>query len=210
MIWDISDRANPVKVRGIVEPFTAGWHSATLTWDGKYIAMGWEPGGGSQPACQATGTPLSPPIAGNAFQTDEMKSIFFYEVATGDRVGTWTLPRPQSAAENCTIHNYNIVPTDKRYVLVHGSYQSGTSVVDFTDPSSPYEVAYTDPPPLVPTQLGGAWSSYWYNGFIYESDITTGLRVYKLSDRVAAGAQKLGLLNPQTQERTIERKTRGR
>ena len=204
MIWDISDRVNPVKVRGIVEPFTQGWHSAALTWDGKYIAMGWEPGGGGRPACQATGTPLDPPIAGNAFQTDEMKSIFFYEVDTGDRVGMWTLPRPQSAEENCTIHNYNVVPTDKRYVLVHGSYQSGTSVVDFTDPANAYEVAYSDPPPLVPTQLGGAWSSYWHNGFIYESDITTGLRVYNLSDRVTAGAMKLGRLNPQTQEMTIE------
>jgi hypothetical protein len=200
VIWDISDRANPVVLRGITEPFTGGWHSAALTWDGKVLAMGWEPGGGGRPACQETGAPLVPPIAGNAFQTDEMKSIFFYDVATGQRLGMWTLPRPQSDQENCTIHNYNVVPTDKRYVLVNGNYQAGTSVVDFTDPANAFEVGYSDPAPIVPTQLGGAWSSYWYNGAIYESDITTGLRVYKLSDRATAGAMKFDRLNPQTQE----------
>jgi transcription initiation factor TFIID TATA-box-binding protein len=26
------------------------------------------------------------------------------------------------------------------------------------------------------------WSSYWYNGYIYESDIPSGLRVYRLDD----------------------------
>lgn len=52
-------------------------------------------------------------------------------------------------------------------------------------------------------QLGGAWSSYWYNGAIYESDITTGLNVFTLDDEAVAGAQTLDRLNPQTQEFTI-------
>jgi len=91
-----------------------------------------------------------------------------------------------------------------RYVLVHGSYQSGTSVVDFTDPANAVEVAYSDPPPLVPTQLGGVWSSYWYNNFIYESNITEGLNVFRLSARETAGALRLDHFNPQTQEFTIE------
>ncbi len=176
------------------------WHSASLTWDGKLFIVGWEPGGGSQPRCQATGADLG----GGLVQTDEMKSLFFYLAANGAPLGRWTLPRPQSPAENCTIHNYNVVPLRKRYVLVHGSYQSGTSVMDFTDPANAFEVAFTDPLPLVPTQLGGVWSSYWYNGLMYESDITTGLRVYNLSDRVTAGARKLDHLNPQTQEIVIE------
>jgi hypothetical protein len=123
-------------------------------------------------------------------------------------LGKWALPRPQSAQENCTIHNYNVLPLADRYVLVHGSYQSGTSVVNFSNilsgPNSATEIVWSDPPPLVPTQLGGAWSSYWYNGFIYESDITTGLRVYGLSDPARAGARKLAHLNPQTQEFLID------
>ena len=111
-----------------------------------------------------------------------MKTIFFFSAATGALIGRWVLPRDQTATENCTIHNYNVVPLRDRYVLVHGSYQSGTSVVDFTDPAAATEVAYVDPPPISPTQLilGGVWSSYWYNGFIYEHDILEGMRVYNL------------------------------
>ena len=95
------------------------------------------------------------------------------------------LPRPQTATENCTIHNYNVVPirTGKRYVLVGGNYQAGISVVDFTDPANAEEVAYADPAPLPDAARGGAWSTYWYNGRIYESDITRGLNVWKLSDK---------------------------
>jgi hypothetical protein len=117
------------------------------------------------------------------------------------KLGQWTLPRPQSSAENCTIHNYNIVPLRSgRYVAVGGHYQAGTWVTEFTDPANPRTVAWSDPPPLVPPQLGGAWSSYWYNNFIYESEITKGLMVFRLSDPATAGAIRLDHLNPQTQE----------
>jgi LVIVD repeat len=167
------------------------WHSASLTWDGKVIVLGWEPGGGAAPECEATDPPVT-------------KSMFFYDARSGAKLGQWTLPRPQSAAENCTIHNYNVMPQRSgRYVAVSGNYQAGTWVTDFTNPASPVTVAWSDPPPLVPTQLGGAWSSYWYNNFIYESEITKGLNVFRLSDPVTDGTIRLGRLNPQTQEFTI-------
>lgn len=107
--------------------------------------------------------------------------------------------------ENCTIHNYNVVPTDKGYVLVSGNYQMGIAVVDFTDPADARGIAYADPAPLSPAQLvlGGDWSTYWYDGVIYESDITRGLMIWNLSDSAVAGAKKLGHLNPQTQEFTL-------
>jgi hypothetical protein len=114
--------------------------------------------------------------------------------------------------ENCTTHNYNVVPTNKGYVMVSGNYQSGISVIDFTDPTKAKEIAYADPAPLIDPnppvglELGGDWSTYWYNGHIYESDITRGLIVWKLSDEAVAGARKLGHLNRQTQEFTIDLK----
>ena len=65
------------------------------------------------------------------------------------------LPRPQSATENCTIHNYNAVPLrNGKRVLVLGNYQAGTWVVDFTDPANARTVAWSDPPPLDPPDLG--------------------------------------------------------
>ena len=168
------------------------WHSAGFSWDGEVIILGWEPGGGAAPECEATDPPVK-------------KSAFFYDADTGAKLGQWTLPRPQSATENCTIHNYNTVPlrSGKR-VLVLGNYQAGTWVVDFTDPANARTVAWSDPPPLDPPDLGGAWSSYWYNNFIYESEITVGLNVFRLSDNTTAGAMRLGHLNPQTQEFTID------
>jgi hypothetical protein len=171
-------------------PCNGNWHSAAFTWDGEVLILGWEPGGGSQPECEA-GDP------------DVKKSWFFYDAQTGEKLGQFVLPRPQGSTENCTIHNYNVVPTDKRYLLVGGNYQAGISVVDFTDPANAVEVASADPAPLVPTQLGGDWSTYWYNGRIYESDITRGLLIWNLSGKWEAGARKLPYLNPQTSEFTL-------
>jgi LVIVD repeat len=169
------------------------WHSAAFTWDGEVLILGWEPGGGSAPECEAS-------------DPDVKKSYFFYDADDGSKIGQFVLPRPQTAAENCTIHNYNVVPTDKGYVLVAGNYQAGISVVDFTDPANAKEIAYADPAPLVPTQLGGDWSTYWYNGRIYESDITRGLLIWNLSDKAVAGARKFDHLNPQTMETSFELK----
>jgi hypothetical protein len=128
--------------------------------------------------------------------------MFFYDAATGRKLGQWTLPRGQDGInENCTIHNYNIVPLrNGRYVAVGGHYQAGTWATDFTDPANPVALGWSDPPALSPPDLGGAWSSYWYNNFIYESSITEGLNVFRLSGSETGGAIRLDHLNPQTQE----------
>lgn len=203
-VWDISNPRDPDLLFTITEPgvgdsTTNGrWHSAAFTWDGNVIVGGWEPGGGGAAECEA-GDP------------DVDKSLFFYNANTGAKLGQWVLPRPQGDNENCTIHNYNMVPLRSgRYVAVSGNYQGGTWVTDFTDPANPVTVAWTDPQSLGPgsfcgglCQIGGAWSSYWYNNFIYESDITAGLNIFGLSDKARAGAMRLPRLNPQTQEFTI-------
>jgi hypothetical protein len=36
--------------------------------------------------------------------------------------------------------------------------------------------------PLTPPQLGGSWSAYWYNGYVYSSDIVKGLDVLRITD----------------------------
>ncbi len=53
---------------------------------------------------------------------------------------------------------------------------------------------------------GGSWSTFWYNGFIYDADIRRGLGIWRLSDPRLAGAVKLDRLNgQQSQEFTIEK-----
>jgi hypothetical protein len=166
-------------------------HTAAFSWDGQTLIFGHEPGGGAQARCQASDPAVN-------------KSLFFYKAVDGTALGTWTLPRAQTAAENCTIHNFNVVPTtDGSDIVVSGNYQSGISVVDFTDPAKATEIAYADPAPLSNTlTLGGDWSSYWYDGHIYQSDITRGLLVWDLDDPRVNTAKTLGHLNPQTQETT--------
>ena len=200
-VFDVGNRggslADPAFLFTVTEPGVgqAGtngrWHSAAFTWDGEVLVAGWEPGGGAEPECET----VDPPVD---------KSVFFYDARTGAKLGQWTLPRGQDGvAENCTVHNYNVVPVKDRYVLVSGNYQAGTWVTEFTDPANPVTLGYADPPALVPPDLGGAWSSYWYNDFIYESSITEGLNVFRYRGHELKGARQLDHLNPQTHEFTL-------
>ena len=199
---------DPALLYSRVIPGVSIGHTAAFTWDGRVLIFGHEPGGGSQARCQATSSVVD-------------RTLFFLDAATGDTIGTFLHPRPQSATENCTWHNLNVVPTQLGYVLVSGNYQSGISVVDFTNPANAREIAFADPAPLVhPTDpnavvLGGDWSTYWYNGRIYESDIRRGLIIWRLGDiftpegRMVAAARTLSHLNPQTQEMTLLLRRRG-
>lgn len=135
----------------------------------------------------------------NSFSNPEW-AIFFSDADDGSFIARWVLPRVQSATENCTIHNWNPVPVAGRRILVTGGFQAGTSVVGLARPRRPVEIAWSDPPPLTPAQFGGAWSSYWYDGLIYERDVTEGLNVFRLAHPAVAGALTLGHLNPQTLE----------
>ncbi len=196
---------------GVGQDETNGrWHSAAFTFDGEVLIAGWEPGGGGDAECEKSDNPVD-------------KTMFFYDADNGRKLGEWVLPRAQGADENCTVHNYNIVPLrNGRYVAVSGNYQAGTYVTDFTNPARPRTLAHSDPKalpapyascdpdatgPLTPQcALGGAWSTYWYNGRLYESDITKGLHVFgfnKTLERAMRSARTLRFLNPQTQDFSI-------
>jgi PA domain/LVIVD repeat len=191
---------NPVLMHHFDIPGVTIGHSASWSWDGEVLIFGHEPGGGAQARCQATSALVD-------------RTLFFYD-HEGNQLGTFVHPRPQTATENCTWHNYNVVPTNRGRILVSGNYQSGISVLDFTDPANVSEIAFADPAPLInpdnPAMIegGGDWASYWYDGEIYESDMTRGLTIWQLKDKAVRGARKLGHLNPQTQETTIELRDR--
>jgi hypothetical protein len=182
----------------VVVPTVTIGHSASFTWDGRVTIFGHEPGGGVAAECEATDDPFK-------------KSFFFYDTETGAFLGMWTLPRAQGPTENCTLHNYNMVPLrDGRDLLVSGNYQAGTWVVDLTNPANARTVAWSDPPPKpVPPgtpfccDVTGAWSTYWYNDVLYETNIGEGLNLFRLRGRETAGSIKLDRLNPQTQEFSI-------
>jgi hypothetical protein len=83
--------------------------------------------------------------------------------------------------------------------------------MDFTDPAHPFEIAYFDRGPIDPKMLvlGGDWSAYWYNGYIYASEIARGLDVFELTPTQfltqneidAAKAVRVSELNVQNQQK---------
>ncbi len=89
--------ANPVVLYSMTVPGVTIGHSAAFTWDGRVLVFGHEPGGGVEARCQATSS-----------VTD--RTLFFFAARTGALLGTFLHPRPQTATENCTWHNYNVVP----------------------------------------------------------------------------------------------------
>ena len=123
--------------------------------------------------------------------------------------GHYKLPAAQGPAENCVAHNGSLIPVPGRTIMVQAWYQGGISVFDFTDPRNPMEIAYFDRGPINPAELtlAGFWSAYWYNGYIYGSEIARGLDVFELKPSAmlsqheidAAKSVQVAGLNPQTQ-----------
>ena len=89
---------------------------------------------------------------------------------------------PQTANENCVAHNGSLIPVPGRDIMVQAWYQGGISVFDWTDAAHPKEIAFFDRGPVDGTKPvgGGSWSAYWYNGYIYSSEIARGLDVFEL------------------------------
>ena len=122
------------------------------------------------------------------------------------------MPSPQGEQENCVAHNGSIIPVPGRDIFAQAWYQGGLSIIDFTDSTNPVEIAYFDRGPIHEEILvmGGYWSTYWYNGKIYGTEIARGLDVLELEaseylteNEIAAAviADQGELFNPQQQFR---------
>ena len=200
ILLDIKDPANPKRVAEVSDPNFAYWHSATFNDAGTTILFTDEWGGGVAPRCRATD-----PILWGA------NAYFTRQGTTMKPAGFFKLPAAQSAQENCVAHNGNLVPVPGRDIFVQAWYQGGISVTDFTDPNAVREIAYFDRGPVDSARLvlSGQWSTYWYNGLIYGSEIARGLDILELTpsgeltqnEIDAAKLARVDVLNPQDQRR---------
>ncbi|MBI4520537.1 MAG: hypothetical protein HY701_06845, partial [Gemmatimonadetes bacterium] len=172
LLLDISDVANPRRINAVADSNFAFWHSATFNNDGTKILFTDEWGGGGQPRCRATD---KYEWGANAIFTLENRRMTFRSY--------YKMPAAQTPLENCVAHNGSLIPIPGRDVMVQGWYQGGISVFDWTDAEHPVEIAFFDRGPLDATRrsMGGSWSAYWYNGYIYNSEIARGLDVYELT-----------------------------
>lgn len=200
ILLDISDPEHPRRTSDIFDPDMAYWHSATFNNAGDKVVFTDEWSGGIGARCRAEdpSTWGSNMIA--TIDNRTLKGQSFHK-----------LPAAQGATENCVAHNGNIIPVPGRDLMVQAWYQGGVSIMDFTDPAKPVEIAYFDRGPISAERLyvGGSWSAYWFNGRIYSSEIARGLDVLKLAptdqlsaaEIAAAEAITAAEINPQLQTR---------
>lgn len=200
ILLDISNPAAPVRIDEVIDENFAYWHSATFNNDGRSVLFTDEWGGGTAPRCRVTD---KREWGANAIFTLRDRKLSF--------ASHYKLPAAQTATENCVAHNGSLVPVPGRDIKVQAWYQGGVSVFDFTDPAKPMEIAYFDRGPISDSTLtlGGQWSTYWYNGLIYGSEIARGLDVLELmpsehlsaNELAAAKLVQVAEFNPQHQER---------
>ena len=171
IIFDISDPLNPQRLDEVVDRGFAYWHSATFNNDATKVIFTDEWGGGSRARCRA-------------YDPRDWGADAIYDIVDGQLEfrSHYKLPAPQSEQENCVAHNGSIIPVPGRDIFAQAWYQGGLSIVDFTDSVNPVEIAYFDRGPIHEEILvmGGYWSTYWYNGKIYGTEIARGLDVLEL------------------------------
>jgi len=171
ILLDIKDPVHPKRVDAVNDPNYSYWHSASFSNDGSKVVFTDEWGGGMGARCRPNDPNKWGADAIFRLNDDKLSFASYYK-----------LPAAQGDTENCVAHNGSLIPIPGRDVEVQAWYQGGISVMDFTDPANPFEIAYFDRGPIDPKTLvlGGDWSAYWYNGYIYASEIARGLDVFQL------------------------------
>lgn len=199
ILLDIRNPEDPKRLDTAGDANFAYWHSATFNNDATSVVFTDEWGGGMGARCRAS---------------DRMNwganALFRIENGRALRqTSYYKLPAAQGETENCVAHNGSLVPIPGRDVMVQAWYQGGLSIFDFTDPAAPREIAYFDRGPMSAENLmlGGYWSVYYYNGYIYGSEIGRGVDVFRLapsehlsaSEIAAAATVRERVVNPQMQ-----------
>ena len=194
-----------MRLDAVSDPNFSYWHSASFNNDGTKVIFTDEWGGGTSARCRATDKLEWGADALFDLDGDQMEFASYYK-----------MPAVQTTQENCVAHNSSLVPVPGRDILVQAWYQGGVSVIDFSDTANPVEIAYFDRGPINtpnPTglNLGGLWSTYWYNGQVYGSEIARGFDTFGLttSDLLseneldAAREVQLDEFNAQHQEKIV-------
>lgn len=163
-IWDVSDPFAPVIVTHTFNPFMDFMHYALPTPDGQYLVVSDE----NFEAHDCT-TGQSPTGSLYVYDISEPRVPVLVGHFAPQRGAA---PVGTPATPYCTSHQFNFVPGTR--ILVSAWYTGGTSVIDFSNPTVPTEIAYYQP------ENANTWSSYWYRGRIYVSDLNRGLEVLEI------------------------------
>ena len=204
VLFDISDPVHPVRLSHFVNARVVtnqeSHHSTTFSNDGNTLVLDAEifTGVGVTPCAGGTGKPLG--------------ALWFYDISdprAPKRRSYFQLPRA-NAEHFCYPHESNVVPmSGPRDIVVTGWFGGGVNLIDFTDPSSPREIAF-----WVRSGLDGehsfAYAGYWYDGYVYagntglagidEPATHRGFDVFAVDHPALRRAIRLPHMNAQTQE----------
>jgi hypothetical protein len=216
LLVDISDPMHPVRLDARADTNFSLWHTAVFSNDGKKVVFTDEWGGGTQPMCQATSMME---MGGNTTLTIDNGKMTQHAY--------FKIPTAQTAQENCVSHNGGLVPVPGRDIMVQGWYQGGVNMIDFTDPDHPFEIGFFDrgPADLPPAPgdtanatvsrqrgtIGGSWGAYYWNGYVYSSELARGFDILELTPSAQLSANELAAAklvhfneyNPQSQPKIV-------
>jgi hypothetical protein len=196
VLFDISNRLAPREIHRVQDDENfAFWHSATFNNAGTKVIFTDELGGGGAATCN--------PEIGQLRGADGIYDI----VGRGDARrlvfrSYFKIDRFQTEEENCVAHNGSLIPVKGRDIMVQSWYMGGVQVWDFTNSARPKKIGYWERGPAAdPDTGGGTWSAYYYNGYIYSSDLGKGLDVLEIDDPRTNPAKgvRFDELNVQTQ-----------
>jgi len=172
IVLDIKEPIHPKRVDAVNDPNYSYWHSASFSNDGSKVVFTDEWGGGLGARCRANDP--------NKWGAD---AIFNLKDNKLTFANYYKMPAAQGDTKNCVAHNGSLIPVPGRDIEVQAWYQGGISIMDFTDAAHPFEIAYFDRGAIDPKMLvlGGDWSAYWYNGYIFAYEIARGLDVFELT-----------------------------
>ncbi len=215
LLVDISNPEKPVRLDAKADTNFSLWHTAVFSNDGKKVVFTDEWGGGTSPMCQSNSMME---MGGNTILSIEKDGKY-------KQHSYFKIPSAQMAEENCVSHNGGLIPVPGRDIMVQGWYQGGVSVMEFTNPDKPMELAYFDRGSIDPFRpvdmplppgpggrpargtIGGSWGAYWWNGHIYSSEMDRGFDIFELlpSDEISVNEIAAAKLvqwkeyNPQSQ-----------
>ena len=177
ILLDIKDPVHPKRVDAVNDPNYSYWHSASFSNDGTKVVFTDEWGGGLGARCRATDPNKWGADAIFNLKDDKLSLASYYKMPAaqiGLRKTAW-----RTTDRWC--------PSRAAISRCRRGIRAAFRVMDFTDAAHPFEIAYFDRGPIDAKTLvlGGQWSAYWYNGYIYGSEIARGL------DVLQAGAEQI-------------------
>jgi hypothetical protein len=162
-IWDVSHSLKPTVIGHMVNPYQNFHHSVAVSSDGRHAVVGTETAGND-----CMGGPTGPLVL---YDISEPRVPLMLGYFGAPRGPSQIFVYGREPAGDCAAHLFNLIPGT--LTVVSGNYWGGMSVVDFSDPLQPRELAYYRTPKT------HYWAGYWYKGRIFSNGYE-GLDVFEV------------------------------